>query len=90
MRSSLQEYVPVVVQVTGAHIARPQTAVTSSSPFGNFVTPPAANNISAIIIASPLNADLHWSEGSFRGFFTLTIDPHKVNATYWAMANTST
>ena len=64
-------------------------AVTSSSPFGNFIAPEDANKISDVIVSAPLNADLQWNEGSFRGFFTLTIDPHKVNATYWAMANTS-
>ena len=66
-----------------------QTAVTSGSPFGNGIGPAAADNISRILVADPLNEDLQWSEASFRGFFTLTIDTEKVNATYWAMSNTS-
>jgi alkaline phosphatase D len=64
--------------------------VTSSSPFGNFISPEDADKISDVLVSEPLNADLQWSEGSYRGFFTLTIDPNKVNATYWAMDNTST
>ncbi|EKM55492.1 uncharacterized protein PHACADRAFT_143901 [Phanerochaete carnosa HHB-10118-sp] len=65
------------------------TAVTSSSPFGNGITPAAADNLSRILVADPLNRDLQWSEASYRGFFTLTIDTEKINATYWAMSNTS-
>lgn len=36
-----------------------------------------------------INADLQWSEGSYRGFFTLTIDSNTLNATYYAMNNVS-
>ncbi|KIP09476.1 hypothetical protein PHLGIDRAFT_67463 [Phlebiopsis gigantea 11061_1 CR5-6] len=64
-------------------------SVTSGSSFGNGIAPPAADNISRVIVAAELNRDLQWSEGSYRGFFTLTIDTEKVNATYWAMRNTS-
>ncbi|KAI0748331.1 PhoD-like phosphatase-domain-containing protein [Daedaleopsis nitida] len=37
-----------------------------------------------------VNTDLQWSEGSYRGFFTLTLDPHQAKATYYAMRNIST
>ena len=36
-----------------------------------------------------VNPDLQWSEASYRGFFTLTLDPHKAVATYYAMRNIS-
>ncbi|KAJ7470691.1 PhoD-like phosphatase-domain-containing protein [Mycena latifolia] len=61
------------------------TAVTSGSAFGTNVSPAAANAISTVLVAT--NTDLQWSEGSFRGFFTLTIDSKAVNATYYAMRN---
>lgn len=35
------------------------------------------------------NPDLQWSEGSYRGFFTLELTPQTVNATYFAMRNVS-
>ncbi|TBU65612.1 PhoD-like phosphatase-domain-containing protein [Dichomitus squalens] len=63
------------------------TAVTSGSPFGSNVTPERADNVSTGYVA--VNTDLQWSEGSYRGFFTLTLDPHQANATYWAMRNIS-
>ena len=63
--------------------------MTSGSSFGNGISPPAADNISRVLVADELNRDLQWSEGSYRGFFTLTVDTEKVNATYWAMRNTS-
>ncbi|CAK5264257.1 unnamed protein product [Mycena citricolor] len=65
------------------------TAVTSGSPFGANVQPAVANAFSQQILADPLNGDLQWTEGSFRGFFTLTIDPRELNATYYAMNNIS-
>ncbi|KAI0810902.1 PhoD-like phosphatase-domain-containing protein [Irpex lacteus] len=65
------------------------TAVTSGSAFGNHIAPQAADVISNTIVADPLNADLQWSEGSYRGFFTLTLNTTHANATYWAMRNTS-
>jgi len=64
------------------------TAVTSSSPFGTNVSPAAANPLSALLVSE--NPDLQWSEGSFRGFFTLTLDSKKANATYYAMNDIST
>lgn len=64
--------------------------MTSGSAFGNHITPQAADVISNTIVADPLNADLQWSEGSYRGFFTLTLNTTHANATYWAMRNTST
>lgn len=63
--------------------------VSSSSTFGDGITPAAADVMSRALVAKELNRDLQWSEGSYRGFFTLTIDTEKVNATYWAMRNLS-
>jgi len=63
------------------------TAVTSSSSFGSGILPPAADAISAVLVQE--NEDLQWSEGSYRGFFTLTISSKKLLATYYAMKNTS-
>jgi len=64
------------------------TAVTSPSAFGVGAPPAATDPISALFVAG--NPDLQWSEGSFRGFFTLTIDSKEVNATYYAMSDIST
>ena len=61
--------------------------MTSTSPFGAGVIPALADQISELLVQEPLNADLQWSEGSYRGFFTLTLDPHQANGTYWAMRN---
>ncbi|KAI0807617.1 PhoD-like phosphatase-domain-containing protein [Fomes fomentarius] len=63
------------------------TAVTSTSPFGAGVGPQDADRQSQTIVGG--NADLQWSEGSYRGFFTLTLDPHQAVATYYAMRNIS-
>lgn len=62
-------------------------AVTSTSSFGSGITPAAADVKSATYVKN--NTDLQWSEGSFRGFFTLTIDPNFINATYFGMKNIS-
>ncbi|KAL4265206.1 PhoD-like phosphatase metallophosphatase domain-containing protein [Pleurotus pulmonarius] len=61
------------------------TAVTSTSSFRANIAPAAADVISRQLV--DINPDLQWSEGSFRGFFTLTIDPQWLNATYYAMRN---
>ncbi|PPR03538.1 hypothetical protein CVT24_007024 [Panaeolus cyanescens] len=61
------------------------TAVTSGSAFGSGITPAKADIQSTTLVQ--VNADLQWSEGSYRGFFTLSIDPNQVNATYYAMRN---
>lgn len=63
------------------------TAVTSGSSFGSGITPAAADAKSRVLV--DVNADLQWSEGSYRGFFTLTIDSDTLNATYYGMRNTS-
>ena len=63
------------------------TAVTSTSSFGAGISPVNADKISTVLVAA--NTDLQWSEGSYRGFFTLTLHPHQANATYWAMRNVS-
>ncbi|TCD61811.1 hypothetical protein EIP91_007876 [Steccherinum ochraceum] len=62
------------------------TAVTSGSPFGS-LSSTDADAVSSLLTG--INPDLQWSEGHFRGFFTLTIDPHNVKATYYAMRNIS-
>lgn len=63
------------------------TGVTSTTgPFdrGDFN---AAVNVSSIYVRD--NIDLQWSEGFFRGFFTLAISPKVLNATYYSMRNVS-
>ncbi|KAG6867190.1 hypothetical protein C0993_005925 [Termitomyces sp. T159_Od127] len=59
------------------------TAVTSPSSFGAGISPADADKVSSVFVAN--NAELQWSEGSFRGFFTLTIDPQTLNATFYGM-----
>ncbi|KAH9180627.1 PhoD-like phosphatase-domain-containing protein [Lactarius sanguifluus] len=63
------------------------TAVTSSSAFGARIAPAAADAVSRVLVAN--NTDLQWSEGSFRGFFLLTVSPSTLTATYYAMNNIS-
>ncbi|ETW85800.1 hypothetical protein HETIRDRAFT_432424 [Heterobasidion irregulare TC 32-1] len=63
------------------------TAVTSSSVFGNDIQPAAANAISEVYVTA--NDELQWSEGSYRGFFTLTINTSTLTATYYAMKDIS-
>ena len=65
------------------------TAVTSGSAFGSGILPEAADEISAQLVVAGGNDDLQWSEGSYRGFFTVTMTPTELNATYWAMRNIS-
>ena len=65
------------------------TAVTSTSAFGAGIAPAAADKISTALVAAPGNEQLQWSEGSYRGFFTLELTPKTVNATYYAMRNVS-
>ncbi|KAI0332126.1 hypothetical protein GY45DRAFT_1247315 [Cubamyces sp. BRFM 1775] len=63
------------------------TAVTSSSAFGAGIQPVAADKISQVYVQ--INEDLQWSEGSYRGFFTLTLNTTTATATYYAMRNIS-
>ncbi|KAG6892738.1 hypothetical protein C0993_003118, partial [Termitomyces sp. T159_Od127] len=63
------------------------TAVTSGSSFGTNISPANADVMSRVFVAN--NAELQWSEGSFRGFFTLTIDPQTLNATFYGMNDIS-
>ncbi|RDX56550.1 hypothetical protein OH76DRAFT_1426103 [Lentinus brumalis] len=63
------------------------TAVTSGSPFGSNVSPTNADKQSQVLVG--VNPDLQWSEGSYRGFFTLTLNTTHANATYFAMRNIS-
>jgi PhoD-like phosphatase len=65
------------------------TAVTSHSAFGKNISPANADVISARLVTANGNEDLQWSEGSYRGFFTLTISPTSMNATYYGMRNIS-
>ncbi|KAK0459655.1 PhoD-like phosphatase-domain-containing protein [Desarmillaria tabescens] len=58
------------------------TAVTSSSSFGR-ISQPETVTISQALVA--INADLQWSEGFYRGFFSLKVDPRQLNATFYAM-----
>jgi hypothetical protein len=46
-----------------------------------------AVNTSSIYVRN--NIDLQWSEGFFRGFFTLEVSPKTLNATYYSMRNVS-
>ncbi|CDO72907.1 hypothetical protein BN946_scf185002.g92 [Trametes cinnabarina] len=63
------------------------TAVTSTSPFGAGIGPAAADKISQQLVQ--VNTDLQWSEGSYRGFFTLALNTTTAVATYYAMRNVS-
>ncbi|KAG6919791.1 hypothetical protein DXG01_000291 [Tephrocybe rancida] len=63
------------------------TAVTSTSSFGSGITPANADITSKVYVAA--NPELQWSEGSYRGFFTLTVDSKTLNATFYGMKNTS-
>ena len=49
------------------------TAVSSTSTFGAGISPEDADKISARLVVAGGNDDLQWSEGSYRGFFTITI-----------------
>ena len=63
------------------------TAVSSTSTFGAGILPDAADKISRNYVRD--NVDLQWSEGSYRGFFTLTLSTSAAVATYYAMRNVS-
>ncbi|KAI5118113.1 hypothetical protein M0805_003467 [Coniferiporia weirii] len=65
------------------------TAVSTASSFGTGISPANADVISTSLVSAKGNEDLQWSEGSYRGFFTLTIDPQTMKATYYAMQNVS-
>ena len=62
------------------------TAVTSPTSFpGNSAQ--EADFISSELIG--INPDLQWSEGFYRGFFTLEVSPSEVKAQYFAMNDLS-
>ena len=61
--------------------------MTSGSSFGSNVSPANADRQSQVLVS--VNTDLQWSEGSYRGFFTLTLNPETATATYYAMRNVS-
>ncbi|KAF4576514.1 hypothetical protein EYR36_004492 [Pleurotus pulmonarius] len=63
------------------------TAVTSTSTFGANTNQSTAEGLSRQLVAA--NPDLQWSEGFFRGFYTLTVDVHQVKADFFAMRNIS-
>ncbi|KAG8742992.1 hypothetical protein FRC10_000562 [Ceratobasidium sp. 414] len=56
------------------------TAISSPSPFGAGVSPTIANAISEVLVIA--NTDLQWSEGSWRGFFTLSLAEKNLTAKY--------
>lgn len=64
------------------------TAVTSTSSFGSNISPANADAMSATIVAA--NPELQWSEGSFRGFFLLTVASDGLNATFYALRDIRT
>lgn len=57
--------------------------MTSSSSFGRTISPADADTISAQLVAA--NPELQWSEGSYRGFFVLSVGADALNATYYAL-----
>ncbi|CEL57858.1 Alkaline phosphatase D OS=Bacillus subtilis (strain 168) GN=phoD PE=1 SV=3 [Rhizoctonia solani AG-1 IB] len=61
------------------------TAVSSPSPLGAGVSPAVADGVSKQLVSS--NPDLQWSEGSWRGFFTLSLAPKNLTAKFYAMKN---
>ncbi|XP_006457006.1 hypothetical protein AGABI2DRAFT_154430 [Agaricus bisporus var. bisporus H97] len=74
----VSDLAPVGVEFAG-------TGVTSTS--GSFVpgTVQSAANVSAGFVGE--NIDLQWSEGFFRGFFSLDVTPEHLSATYYSMRN---
>ncbi|KAG7092318.1 hypothetical protein E1B28_008679 [Marasmius oreades] len=63
------------------------TAVTSGSSLSGIQS--TADAMSRQFVDTGANLDLQWSEGFFRGFFTLTIDPHTLKASFYGMKNIS-
>ncbi|QRV91470.1 alkaline phosphatase [Ceratobasidium sp. AG-Ba] len=61
------------------------TAVSSPSPLGAGISPATADAVSKQLV--DVNADLQWSEGSWRGFFTLSLAAKNLTAKYYAMKN---
>ncbi|KAL5641152.1 hypothetical protein ACGC1H_001589 [Rhizoctonia solani] len=64
------------------------TAVSSPSPLGEGISPVVADTVSKQLVAS--NPDLQWSEGSWRGFFTLSLAPSNLTAKFYAMKSLNT
>lgn len=58
--------------------------MSSPSAFGTNIAPAAANVLSTGLLA--LNPDLQWSEGSFRGFFVLSVSAAKLESSFYALA----
>jgi alkaline phosphatase D len=64
------------------------TGVTSSSgTFSPNGPVEVSNNVSLGFVQE--NIDLQFSEGHYRGGFTLTVTPEFMNATYFSMRNVS-
>ncbi|KAF9447384.1 hypothetical protein P691DRAFT_731563 [Macrolepiota fuliginosa MF-IS2] len=61
------------------------TGTTSTPDFFSQTDFNQAVNTSSIFVKD--NVDLQWSEGFFRGFFTLSLTPTSLNATYYSMRN---
>lgn len=64
------------------------TAVSSPSPFGAGIAPPAADALSAALVA--INPELQWSEGAYRGFFMLNISAARLSAQFYALRDLQT
>ncbi|ESK92088.1 alkaline phosphatase [Moniliophthora roreri MCA 2997] len=47
----------------------------------------AADTKSAEYVNSSMNLNLQWSEGHYRGFFTLAVDAQRVYTTFYSMKN---
>ncbi|KAG9080719.1 hypothetical protein FS749_007928 [Ceratobasidium sp. UAMH 11750] len=59
------------------------TAVSSPSPYGDWLPSLIADGISKLFVVT--NLDLQWSEGHRRGFFTLSVAEKNLTAKYYAM-----
>uniref|UniRef100_A0A0W0FWN5 PhoD-like phosphatase metallophosphatase domain-containing protein n=1 Tax=Moniliophthora roreri TaxID=221103 RepID=A0A0W0FWN5_MONRR len=61
------------------------TSVTSG--WETKMTPAEADTKSAEYVNSSMNLNLQWSEGHYRGFFTLAVDAQRVYTTFYSMKN---
>ncbi|KAH8832807.1 PhoD-like phosphatase-domain-containing protein [Flagelloscypha sp. PMI_526] len=59
------------------------TAVSSSSHIGEDVTPEEGNILLRVFIAG--SEDLQWSELTYRGFYSFTVDANYLNTTFYAL-----
>ncbi|PPJ58391.1 hypothetical protein CBER1_08094 [Cercospora berteroae] len=59
------------------------SAVSSPCPYGQNITQLSANNFSDALEAA--NAELHWNDVYYRGYFELHISYNEVNASYFGL-----